>query len=178
MSDSKQGLGGLFGKDSQTTYDVYLNLTPLMDVMSNILFFLLASFGASAVAVFSATVPVDASGDPNPGPPDEKVTVTMRIDDAGLTLGCQGPSKLTDELRVCDKIIPKRGKDYDTAGLSDALKNIKSKFSGSNTIMVVPEDTLRYEIIVKVLDAARDIKSPDGKHLSLFPEVVLSSLVK
>ena len=47
--NKKHGLGGgLFGKESTASYEVYLNLTPLMDVMSNILFFLLAAFGASA----------------------------------------------------------------------------------------------------------------------------------
>src|SRR3954447_17841821 len=99
MSDNKKGgLGGMFGNQS-TTYDVYLNLTPLMDVMSNILFFLLAAFGASAVAVLSVTVPVDASSDPSTDPPEDKVTVTMRADATGITLGCQDPVKTPDELK-------------------------------------------------------------------------------
>src|SRR6478735_8395429 len=99
MSDhGKRGFGGgLFGKDSQS-YDVYLNLTPLMDVMSNILFFLLAAFGASAVAILSVTVPVDASSDPSTDPPEDKVTVTMRADATGITIACSDPVKTPDEL--------------------------------------------------------------------------------
>jgi biopolymer transport protein ExbD len=178
MSDHKKGLGGLFGKDSQTTYDVYLNLTPLMDVMSNILFFLLAAFGASAVAILSVTVPVDASSDASTDPPEDKVTVTMRADATGITLGCQDPVKTPDELKVCDHRLPKRGTNYDTPGLVVALKDIKQRFPGSNTIMFVPDDDLHYETIVKILDAARDIKQPDGRRLPLYPDVVMSSLVK
>ena len=69
--------GGLFGKESALTMEVYLNLTPLMDVMSNILFFLLASFGASALAVLSTTVPVQSTEDSSIASEEDKVTVTV-----------------------------------------------------------------------------------------------------
>jgi len=177
--DKKSGIGGgLFGRESSTTYDVYLNLTPLMDVMSNILFFLLAAFGASAVAVFAVSVPIDATGDSSDAPPEDKVTVTLRADSAGLTLGCTDPVKTPAELSVCAKTLPKRGGQYDTAGLTEALKEIKGRFPGSEAIMMVPDDTLPYETVVKLLDASRDIKGADGKRLPLFPDVILSSLVK
>jgi biopolymer transport protein ExbD len=180
MSDEKkQGIGGgLFGRESSATYEVYLNLTPLMDVMSNILFFLLAAFGASAVAVFAVSVPIDATGDSSDRPPEDKVTVTLRADSMGLTLGCTDPVKTPTELAVCAKSLPKHGNDYDTAGLTAALKEIKAQFPGSESIMVVPDDALHYETVVKLLDAARDIKEPNGKRLLLFPEVILSSLVQ
>lgn len=179
MSDEKKGIGGgLFGKESTTTYDVYLNLTPLMDVMSNILFFLLAAFGASAVAVFAVTVPIDATADSSDAPPEDKITVTLRADAAGLTVGCTDPVKTPDELKVCARTLPKRGTEYDLPGLQAVLKDIKGRFPGSEAIMVVPDDDLHYETVVKLLDAARDIKQPDGKRLALFPEVIMSSLVK
>lgn len=180
MSEStKNGFGGgLFGKESQAVVDVYLNLTPLMDVMSNILFFLLAAFGASAVAVLAVTVPVDATSDPGTTPPDDKVTVTMRADATGVTLGCTSGTRTADDLKMCEVRLLKRGGEYDHTGLTSALKAIKQKFSGANTIVVVPNDELRYETIVKLLDASRDIKTSDGKRLLLFPDVVMSSLVK
>ena len=181
MSDHKHSaLGaGLFGKESSTSYEVYLNLTPLMDVMSNILFFLLAAFGASAVAIFSVTVPVDASSEAAPsGPPEDRVTVTLRADAAGITLGCSDPVKLPEDLASCNVRLPKAGNKYDLPALTGALKAIKQKFSGASTIVVVPDDNIKYETVVSLLDAARDFKQPDGKRLQLFPDVVMSSLVK
>lgn len=179
MSDKKHGLGGgLFGKESTASYDVYLNLTPLMDVMSNILFFLLAAFGASAVAVFAVSVPIDATSDAANTPLEDKVTVTLRADAAGLTLGCTDPVKGPDALRVCARTLPKRGNAYDLPALTQALKEIKGRFPGSEAIMVVPDDDLHYETVVQLLDAARDFKQADGRRLPLFPEVIMSSLVK
>ena len=157
--------------------DVYLNLTPLMDVMSNILFFLLSAFGASAVAVFSVTVPVDATSETSDAPAEDKVTVTMRADSTGVTLGCQDPMKLPDELKICSQRIGKKAGAYDLPGINGALKTIKEKFPGASSVIFVPDDDIKYQTLVKLLDAARDFKKGDKK-LPLFPEVVMSSLVK
>lgn len=157
--------------------DVYLNLTPLMDVMSNILFFLLSAFGASAVAVFSVTVPVDATSETSDAPAEDKVTVTMRADSTGVTLGCQDPMKLPDELKVCSQKIPKKAGNYDTQGINTALQGIKAKFPGASSVIFVPDDDIKYQTLVKILDSARDFQK-GNKKLPLFPEVVMSSLVK
>ena len=175
------GLGaGLFGKESQANYDVYLNLTPLMDVMSNILFFLLSAFGASAVALFSVTVPIDASDEQvaSDAPPEDKTTVNLRADAQNITLSCSNPAKLPADLTACAHVLPKREGRYDVPALSQALVGIKQAFAGATTIVVVPDDDVRYETLVELLDASRDVKQGDGTRLPLFVDVVLSSLVK
>jgi biopolymer transport protein ExbD len=180
MSAGKTALGnGLFGKDSAASYDVYLNLTPLMDVMSNILFFLLAAFGASAVAVLAVTVPVDSPPQAADQVPEEKVTVTLRADAGGLTLGCQDASQPPEALVACSRRIPKqRGRDYDLAALNEALVAIKTKFSGSDTIMLVPDDNLSFDGIVRILDAARIVHKGGHKSLVLYPNVILSHMAE
>src|SRR5687768_16734637 len=61
-------------------FSVELNLTPLMDVMSNILFFLLAGFGAAIISFLAASVPVQADSDTPPEPPPaDKVTMNLQI---------------------------------------------------------------------------------------------------
>src|SRR5438045_77596 len=90
--------GGLFGKESGTNYEVYLNLTPLMDVMSNILFFLLAAFGASVVAIMPLTVPVRTDDMPPPESEPDRVTVMMRADATGLAINCESTTLGPDEL--------------------------------------------------------------------------------
>lgn len=175
------GLGaGLFGKESQANYDVYLNLTPLMDVMSNILFFLMSAFGASAVAVFSVTVPVEASEQTaaEPAPPEDRVTVNLRADAAGITLSCSNPAKLPADLAVCARTLPKADGRYDLPALQKALLEIKQAFTGADTMVVVPDGDVVYETLVGILDAGRELKQPDGARLPLFVDVVLADLVQ
>jgi biopolymer transport protein ExbD len=180
MSANKTALGhGLFGADSQATVDVYLNLTPLMDVMSNILFFLLAAFGASAVAVLSVTVPVESPLPAAAGAAQDKVIVTLRADAGGLSLGCQDESRLPEDLAVCSRRIPKlRDKTYDLEALNGALATIKNKFSGSDTVMLVPDDDLSFDTIVALLDAARVWRKAERSRMPLYPNVILSHLAE
>jgi biopolymer transport protein ExbD len=181
-SDHNKGaLGGLFGKDSQNAnYSVHLNVTPLMDVMSNILFFLLASFGATVVAVLPTTVPVrstDTTQSDKP-PDEEKVDVTIRADASGLNVNAASPNIDPAILKQLGAKLPKRDGEYDHERLTATLKLIKEKYPASKQLVLVPDDDLKYEVIVKIMDAARDYKAPTGHRIELFPEVVLSSIVK
>jgi biopolymer transport protein ExbD len=170
---------GLFGKDSQTTMDVYLNLTPLMDVMSNILFFLLSAFGATVVAIMPTTVPLEStSGETSIAAEDDKVTVSLRADATGYTVNAESGSMTPEQLKPYGARIPKKGVDYDHAALTAQLKKIKQAFPLSATMILVPDDDIKYETIVGIMDAAREVKMPDGGMLQLFPEVVLSSIYK
>lgn len=177
--EKKPGLSGLFGKESATSYDVYLNLTPLMDVMSNILFFLLAAFGATIVAVLPTTVPV-ASSDTTPAAEtqeEEKVSLTIKADAAGLTVNCQSPNIDPSALADLSSKIGKKNGAYDHEALTALSRRVKERYPASKTVILVPDDELEYEVIVRIMDAVRDYRLPDGSKIELFPEVVLSGLV-
>lgn len=179
MSEHQRGIGaGLFGKESGTVYDVYLNLTPLMDVMSNLLFFLLASFGATMVAIIPNTVPTVSSGEPSPNDdkPEESVNVTLRVDASGITVKCESETVPKDILNTLGAKIGKQGAAYDYKSLTATLKVIKEKYRASSNVVVVPDDDLPYETVVKVLDAARDTRLVDTRNAILFPNVVLSGI--
>ncbi|MBC7794226.1 MAG: biopolymer transporter ExbD [Clostridia bacterium] len=179
MSDNQRGIGqGLFGKESGAVYEVYLNLTPLMDVMSNLLFFLLASFGATMVAVIPNTVPTVSSGEPSPNDdkPEESVNVTLRLDGSGITIKCESDTVPRDVLNALGAKIAKKDNAYDYKSVTVALKAIKEKYRASSNVVVVPDDDLPYATIVKVLDAARDTRLVDTRNAILFPNVVLSGI--
>lgn len=180
MSEKKKGgIGaGLFGDQSNVSYDVYLNLTPLMDVMSNILFFLLAAFGASIVAIMPTTVPTVSSGEPvqQDDVVEESVNVTLRADATGLVVKCESDTINPEELKSLGGKIPKVGADYDYKALTLQLKVIKEKYRASSNIVVVPDEDIRYETVVKLLDASRDTRLVDDKASILFPNVVLSGI--
>lgn len=170
---------GLFGKDSTGSADVYLNLTPLLDVMSNILFFLLSAFGATIVAAINVTIPVQSDTESSVSAEEEKVTVTLRVDAQGFSVKCEGDAIARDQLAAYAAKMPKKGTDYDIATLTAHLIRIKEKWPASATIIVVPDEDLKYDKVVEILDAARDAPGAGGvgKRL-LFPDVVLSALYK
>ncbi|MBI5510477.1 MAG: biopolymer transporter ExbD [Deltaproteobacteria bacterium] len=179
-AEKKSGFGGgMFGKDSGITYDVYLNLTPLMDVMSNILFFLLAAFGASSLAILATTVPVQSSEETSIAADDDKVTVTVRAETSGgFSIQCESVSMTKEQLRAYGARLPKIDGKFDYPGLTAGLKRVKERFPGSSSMILVPDDEIPYDQIVKIMDAARELKLPDGRKIILFPEVVLSGIFK
>jgi len=182
----KDGLGGLFGKESATSYEVYLNLTPLMDVMSNILFFLLAAFGSTLVAILPTTVPLrTADVSPTIEAKEDKVTVTLRVDATSLLMALDSPTLPPEQLRalgaqlgrvtVTNARTGEKLEQYDYAGLTAALKRVKERYPASQTMVLVPNDDIIYETVVEIMDAARDYQLPSGHKMVLFDEVVMSS---
>lgn len=178
MSEKKHSAlgGGLFGKES-AVFEVSLNLTPLMDVMSNLLFFLLAAFGASVIAVLQTTVPVRSEDESSIDTAMDKVTVTLQVNRAGFTLNCESGTIPEEQLNQYGAQLAKRAGEYDNAALTAALKRIKDRFPASKTIVMVPDDDIRYQVLVKVMDAAREWGGgPAGQKRTLFPEVVMSGV--
>lgn len=160
-------------------FAVDLNLTPLMDVMSNILFFLLAGFGAAIISFLAATVPVQSDSDAPPDAPrTDKVTVNLQIATEGYKISISNDRLPAEELTAAKQLIAKGGAAYDNAGLSRALLGIKQKYPASDTIMIVPSDSTVYEEIVAAMDASKDMKQQEGPRVRLFPKAVIADLVK
>lgn len=166
---------GLFGAESIAETEVYLNTTPLLDVMSNILFFLLAAFGVSAIAVISVSVPVDSLPKDVAARTDKEVFVVVRADVGGMSLSCQSSEQDAQSLAHCNRRLPKNGNTYDLKALHANLIEIKAMFSKSNTLILVPNDDLPFEKMVHILDAARGMEQALND-LPLYPNVILSHL--
>lgn len=177
MSEKRQSAlgGGLFGKES-AVFEVSLNLTPLMDVMSNLLFFLLAAFGASVIAVLQTTVPVRSEDDSSIDTALDKVTVTLVVNTAGFTVNSESGTIPEEQLAQYAAQIAKRGPDYDLPALTTALKRIKDRFPASKVLVMVPDDDIRYQVIVNIMDAARDWAGPNRQKRVLFSEIVMSGV--
>lgn len=177
MSEKRRSAlgGGLFGKES-AVYDVYLNLTPLMDVMSNLLFFLLAAFGASVIAVLQTTVPVRSEDESTVDTAMDKVTVTLQVNGAGFTVGCESGTIPEEQLTPYGAQIAKRAGAYDNPALNAHLKRIKDRFPASKIMVMVPDDNINYQTIINIMDASRDWHGPGGQKRMLFPEIVMSGV--
>ncbi|HVO31687.1 MAG TPA: biopolymer transporter ExbD, partial [bacterium] len=170
-----------------------LNLTALMDILSNILFFLLASFGAAVISVVSASVPVASTGDSDVAKTTDEVnmTVNIRRDGFHVTAGSEtlDPSVLgtmkIDIPRTAHK--PKESpkallNELDFDKLTAHLAMVKSKYPKSETVILVPEPAIQYDEVVGAMDAARELASKDANgHVQkrlLFGKVVVSTTIQ
>jgi biopolymer transport protein ExbD len=171
------GRKSMFGKEGSSDVVVDLNLTPLMDVMSNILFFLLASFGAAIVSFLNASVPVQ-SDTPPPEMPKNAVVLTVQMAKDGYKLNASNDWLQLDELNQLKQIIPKAGKSYDDKSLNAAVYKIKEKYPGSETLMLVPDDPNLYDEVVGAMEACREYRLDSKRKVRLFPKVVISGVLK
>lgn len=171
--------GASSGGSDVDEFAVDLNLTPLMDVMSNILFFLLAGFGAAILSFLAASVPVQSDSDSAPDAPrTDKVTVNLQIAAEGYKLSISNDRLPPDELAKGKSVLQKTTKGtYDNDALSATLLELKRKYPASDTVMIVPSDTTVYEEIVAAMEASKDVKQ-GGQRLRLFPKAVIADLVK
>lgn len=160
---------------------VQLNLTALMDILSNLLFFLLAAFGATIVMVINGTVPVQSADESGVADTKRAVTMNVSLQKDGFQVSALGSAFAQDELDGMGRAIPLRGKTHDFPTLTNHLKGIKQKFPKSDTVILTPEPGLKYEVLVRTMDAAREYEQKEGvamKTVALFPTVVVSTLVK
>jgi biopolymer transport protein ExbD len=160
---------------------VQLNLTALMDILSNLLFFLLAAFGATIVMVINGTVPVQSADESGVADTKRAVTLSVSVNKDGFGVSALGTAFAQEELDAMGRTIPLRGLNHDFAGLTKHLQGIKQKFPKSDTVILTPEPGLKYEVLVRTMDAAREYESKQGvtmQTVALFPTVVVSTLVK
>jgi biopolymer transport protein ExbD len=173
------GSTNVFGETPAAT--VQLNLTALMDILSNLLFFLLAAFGATIVMVINGTVPIQSAEESDVADTKRAVTINISVNKQGFSISALGTAFSQEELDAMGKIIRLNGNNHDFSGLTSHLRSIKLKFPKSDTTILTPEPGLTYELLVRTMDAAREYELKEGVSMrtyALFPTVVISTLVK
>lgn len=160
-----------------------LNLVPYLDIVMNIIMFLLATvtFQAS-LANINITLPTAAMATPAPAAPKPELNLTVAISERGFTIATsgavlyrgfsltpQGVVQTTRELPT----LPLVGGQLDTDGLSRALGQIKDGFPDEERVILTASPQTPYEMVVKTMDAMRDYK---GR--VLFPGVLLGAGVQ
>jgi len=180
--EQKSGFGGganVFGESGAV--DVSLNLTALMDILSNLLFFLLASFGATIIMVINGAVPVQSADKSDLADTKQSVTLNVRLMKTGFEINATGSGQTPEELKALGRTLGMKGEKHDYAALTDVLYGIKQKYPKSDTVILTPDPGLRYETLIRTMDAARE-REVDAvgirRPLKLFPTVVVSTVVK
>lgn len=161
------------------------DLTALLDVLSSVVFFLLASLSAVVVAGVPVLTPAAKTPLSEPAGDKSKVEVTVRLKASGETevrvaSSTVRPEELAPFLRTIAP-VPRKGGEVDAHQLGEHLASIRSKFPGSKAATIVPDDDAAYETLIAAMDACRERKRTIGGRTvfePLFPHLVVSALSK
>ena len=143
-----------------------INLVPYMDIVTNIIIFLLASVVNQVplgnINVSSPTIGSGPAASAEPEKPPLNLTVTVAAN--GFIIGGSGA--------VIAPINKLPNGQYDFDGLTNQLTEIKKTIAAGETKANFNADAyIPYELVVKTLDAMREDKS--GK--VLFPDIIFAA---
>ncbi len=142
-----------------------LNLTPMMDILTVLVVFLLITAVFMSVTIEELSVPTAASG--AGGQPNFAIEVIVRK--AGLEIA-NGSS--------VEAAIPKKDDKYDIEQLSKMLIRLKSQYPQKEDSTVLMEPDIKYDYLIEVMDALReaDVRAEGSakvEKIVLFPKISL-----
>jgi biopolymer transport protein ExbD len=155
-----------------------LNIVPFLDIVVNIIMFLLATTQAVlAIAEIEAQLPQLGRGR---GAADtgSSLNLSVTITAEGFIVAGSGGKlapgcSTTAGGRVIT--VPKRGQAYDFAGLTECVARVKSEpqFRDERQVIVGADPMVQYETVIHAMDALRSRGTTE-----LFPIVMLSAGVR
>jgi len=160
---------------SKSAEEIDVDMVPIMNMFLVLIPFLLMSASFLHMKAINTSVPVLA-GDHNsaPGENDIKVTVVVEIGKKSIDLSIIPDSQGYEELSKWETRIPKREQEYYPLNkMAVYLQKIKEAYPVSDTLIIIPDESVIYETIIQTMDAARY----SSKDIPLFPNVVLSGKV-
>jgi len=158
--------GGEEPSDFDTDIMHILNLTPMMDILTVLVVFLLITAVFMSITVQELSVPT-AGGGASASKPNFAIEVIVRR--AGLQVA-NGSS--------VEASIPKKGDSYDLELLSKVLARIKTQYPEKDDATVLMEPDIKYDHLIEVMDAVRsaDVRSEGSdevKKTALFSKIAI-----
>ena len=146
-----------------------LNIVPFLDIITNVLMFVLATVTVTFTATID-TFPPKAGGS-NVRPPTTPVLgLTILIVNEGFSVKARGGNVAPGCSDTGGGIaVPKKDGAYDFEGLRACVSHVKGTFQDERDATVTANPGVPYQTLVATLDAIRNDK--DGKEL--FPDVSL-----
>ena len=132
-----------------------LNLVPLVDILTSIVFFSLATYTGVALAAMTAfdlSLPPTVITAPQPKSsgqePDLTLLLAVRITTDGLRVEHSGGNQpFRKDISGHDQPALNQ--------LRDVLTSVRNSYPDNKDVLVVPDDAVSYDDVVKVLEQAR-----------------------
>lgn len=140
-----------------------LNLTPLMDILTVLVVFLLITAVFMSITIEELSVPTAAGGEG--GKPNFAIEVIVRR--TGLQIA-NGSS--------VEAAIPKKDDKYDLELLSKILLRLKAQYPDKEDATVLMEPDIKYDSLIEIMDAVREAEvrtegSEEVRKRDLFPKI-------
>jgi biopolymer transport protein ExbD len=141
-----------------------LNLTPLMDIFTVLVVFLLITAVFTSITIAELGVPTNAGGSAS-NQPNFAIEVIVRK--AGLEIA-NGSS--------VEAPIPKKDDEYDIELLSKMLLRLKTQYPEKEDATILMEPDIEYDYLIEIMDAVRGAEvraegSEEVKKIVLFPTI-------
>ena len=150
-------------ESSDTDIMHVLNLTPMMDILTVLVVFLLVTAVFMSITVMELSIPTSAAR-PAPGKPNIAIEVIIRKTGLQIANGSTVQAEL-----------PKKDGKYDIELLSKMLVQLKEQYPEKQDATVLTEPTIEYDYLIQVMDAVRGGEAGGGskevKKTVLFPNI-------
>jgi biopolymer transport protein ExbD len=140
-----------------------LNIVPMIDMMVILVFFLLFTAVFSNTNILELNLPA-----PNSSVPELPQGLNLEI------IVRQNTIEIADRNSGVLRTLPKKEGQYDYAGLSEFLQNVKSRYPATLAANVLLEPEIPYDVLVQTMDNTRVWLNNEGIGLTkveLFPDI-------
>ena len=147
-----------------------LNLVPYLDIVTNIVIFLLASVTTYQLGLSNVNVssPTFGQGVGEGAPP---LNLTITVTQNGFTIAASGAVLPNPNGTLPTLQKDPAAKDLPWEALTAKAREIKDAYADEHTVTIGANPDISYEVLVKTMDAVRQ----DAKGKLLFPDVSLSA---
>jgi len=147
-----------------------LNVVPYLDIIMNILMFVLASVSVSFIGTIESTPPAIGGNKVRTEISSKALNLSAWITAQGVSLKTSSGNVATGCTDYGTGItVPKAGEEYDLKGLTLCAKHLKSAnpaYKEETQVSITASNNIEYKTVIDVMDALRS----DGEE-ELFPEV-------
>lgn len=159
-----------------------VNVIPFIDMLSVIIIFLIMVSAFLNLGIVESSMPTagapsaEVAQQKKEQEEKEKLDLTIIITDKGFYIGGAGAIL---QQKAGEPTIPKKPDgEYDYQALNDKLWEIKQNYPNEWTTIILPEDQIEYQVIIKTMDAAREKWiEENGKKIKkyLFPNIAIAA---
>lgn len=133
-----------------------LNIVPFLDIIVNILIFVLATVAVTFTSSIETTPPSGKQAGVRSTVPSEALNLTVFIVPDGFSLKASGGNIAPGCTGVGPGIaIPLAGGKYDYRSLTACASKLKEKFEDENQAYITANPGTEYQILINVIDALR-----------------------
>lgn len=138
-----------------------LSLVPYLDVMMNLVIFMLVTIASfmplGILTIYPPSIRKDDAGQAEKPPESINLSVAISSEKGYLVLSTDGPTP---------PIMRKANGEWDFDALNKLALQIKAKHKEERTVTLAADRQIRYEVIIKTMDALRW-----GENKNLFDDV-------